>query len=118
MTYPPPDEEVKLLHGRHAELPRGLIETVVMVADSIRRAPELSATLSVRATEEACIYLKHPLYESTQRKSLPEILRSSFCGRFSGQPDDVTSDAGAVWSLVQRTLRDLDGQGRDEARPA
>jgi MoxR-like ATPase len=113
MTYLPPDEEVKLLHGRHSELPRSLVETIVMVADAVRRAPELNATLSVRATEEACIYLKHPLFESTQRKSLPEVLKSSFCGRFSGQPDDVSSDAGAVWSLVQRTLRDIDGGGKD-----
>jgi nitric oxide reductase NorQ protein len=113
MTYPPPDEEVKLLHGRHPELTRSLIETVVMVADAIRRSTELSATLSVRATEEACIYLKHPLFESAQRRMLKEVLKSSFCGRFSGSPDDVGTDAGAVWSLVQRTLRDLQGGARD-----
>ncbi len=118
MSYPPPDEEVKLLHGRHGELPRSIVETIVLVADAIRRSPELSATLSVRATEEACLYLKHPLFESTQRKSLPEVLRSSFCGRFSGQPDDVACDAGAVWSLIQRTLRDLDGNGRDAPKNA
>jgi len=116
MTYPPPDEEVKILHARHGDLPRSVIETVVMVADAIRRAPELSATLSVRATEEACIYLKHPLFESTQRKSIPEVLKSSFCGRFAGHPDDVASDAGAVWSLVQRTLRDLTSGGEKDTQ--
>jgi MoxR-like ATPase len=113
MTYPPPPEEVKLLHARHPELSQSLIETIVAVADAIRRAPELNATLSVRATEEACVYLKHPLFESTQRKSLPEILKSSFCGRFSGAPEDVSSDAGAVWGLVQRALRDLHSAGKD-----
>lgn len=113
MTYPPPPEEVKLLHLRHPELSQALVQTIVEVADAIRRAPELNATLSVRATEEACVYLKHPLFEATQRKSLPEILKSSFCGRFSGHPDDVSSDAGAVWSLVQRTLRDLQSAGKD-----
>ena len=36
------------------------------IADRIRHAPELGSGLSVRATEEACIYLKHPLMESEQ----------------------------------------------------
>ena len=116
MTYPPPPEEAKLLHKRHPELSFSLVETIVAVADAVRRAPELNATLSVRATEEACVYLKHPLFESIQRKSLPDILKSSFCGRFTGSPDDVASDAGAVWSLVQRTLRDLQSAGKDAPR--
>lgn len=118
MTYPPPPEEVKLLHQRHPELPRSLVETIVAVADAIRRSPELNATLSVRATEEACIYLKHPLFESTQQKSLKDVLKSSFCGRFAGSPDDVASDAGAVWGLVQRTLRDLQSAGKDKPSSA
>ena len=106
MDYLPPAEEVKLLATRHAELSASLLEQVVTVADRIRHAPELSASLSVRATEEACIYLKHPLIEPEQKKLLPEILKSSFCGRFSGRWDDPSSDAGAVWSLIERTLRE------------
>jgi nitric oxide reductase NorQ protein len=72
----------------------------------VRHAPELSASLSVRATEEACIYLKHPLMEGDQRRLLPEVLKSSFCGRFPGRPNDVSSDAGAVWSVIQKALRE------------
>ena len=106
MDYLPPEEETKLLEARHPELGRALIERIVAIADQIRRAPELGATLSVRATEEACIYLKHPLMEPEQKRLMPEILKSSFCGRFSGRWDDVSSDAGAVWALVQKAIRE------------
>jgi len=105
MDYPPP-EEVKLLLARHAELSQSLIEQIVDIANKVRNSPELSASLSVRATEEACVYLKHPLMESDQRRLLPEVLKSSFCGRFSGRFGDFTSDVGAVWTLIQRELRD------------
>lgn len=104
MDYPPPHEEVKLLLARHPELGKSLLEEIVAVADEIRRAPELGASLSVRATDEACIYLKHPLMEGEQRKMLAEVLKSSFCGRFSGKWSDVSTDAGAVWALVQKSL--------------
>lgn len=104
MDYPPPPEEVKLLMARHPELSRSIIEEIVRIADQIRNAPELSASLSVRATDEACIYLKHPLMENDQRRMLPEILKSSFCGRFSGRHKDAATDAGAVWALICRAL--------------
>jgi MoxR-like ATPase len=106
MDYLPPEEEVKLLERRHPELSRSLIEQIVSIADQVRRAPELGASLSVRATEEACIYLKHPLMDNEQRRLLPEILKSSFCGRFSGRWDDVSSDAGAVWGVIQKAMRE------------
>ncbi|MFT3774025.1 MAG: MoxR family ATPase [Minicystis sp.] len=106
MDYPPPPEEVKLLLARHPELGKQLVEQIVAVADAIRHAPELGATLSVRATDEACVYLKHPLLESEQSRMLPEVLKSSFCGRFSGKWTDVSSDAGAVWGIVEKALRE------------
>lgn len=106
MTYLPPAEEIKLLHMRHPELSKNLITLLVDIADRIRHAPELAHGLSVRATEEACIYLKHPLLESDQYNMLPEILQSSFCGRFPGRWNDVASDAGAVWGLIQSVLRE------------
>jgi MoxR-like ATPase len=106
MDYPPPEEEVKLLVRRHPELSRGLVEDIVDIADRIRRSPELGASLSVRATDEACIYLKHPLMEGDQRRLLAEVLKSSFCGRFSGRHNDVSSDAGAAWAIIERALRE------------
>ena len=106
MGYLPPEEEVKLLRRRHPELGQDLVQRIVDVAHAIRTAPELAASLSVRATEEVCIYLKHPLMLEEQRRMLPEVMKSSFCGRFNGRWDDPTTDAGAVWALVQRELMD------------
>lgn len=106
MDYPPPEEEVKLLANRHPELPKGIIEELVALAVAVRRAPELRASLSVRATEEACVYLKHPLFEGDQRRMMGEVLKSSFCGRFSGRFDDLNSDAGMAWSVIQKAQRE------------
>ena len=36
---------------------------------------------------------------------LPEVLKSAFCGCYTGKASDLSSDAGAVWSTVQRVLR-------------
>lgn len=105
MDYLPPAEEVKLLAARHPELGQSLIEQVVRVAARLRSSPELSSGLSVRATDEACVYLKHPLMELEQTKLLGEILKSSFCGRYPGRADDPASDAGAAWALVQDAIR-------------
>lgn len=107
MDYPPPEEEVKILQNRHPDVSTKLIEHVVSVANAIRKAPDISGTLSVRATEETCVYLEHPLFSGDTRTAVPEILRSSFCGRFSGRPDDPDTDAGAVWAIVAARLREL-----------
>jgi MoxR-like ATPase len=106
MDYPPPEEEVKLLQPRHPELSRKLLKLVVDIADRIRKSPELSAGLSVRATDEVCTYLKHPLIASQRSVLLPEVLKSSFCGRFAGRWNDVSSDAGAAWAVVEAVLRE------------
>ncbi len=106
MDYPPEEEEVKLLVARHPEIGKGIIEEIVALANAVRRAPELRASLSVRATDEACVYLKHPLFEGDQRRMLPEVLKSSFCGRFSGRFDDINSDAGAAWTVIQKAQKE------------
>ena len=106
MTYLPPEEEIKLLMTRHPELSKNLVSQIVSVADRIRHAQELVGGLSVRATEEVCIYLKHPLMESDPYRFLQEVMKSSFCGRFSGRWDDVASDAGAAWGIIEAALRD------------
>jgi MoxR-like ATPase len=69
LTYPPIEEEVRLLRPRHHELPDKVIRLVVEIADRLRQAPELSAGLSVRATDELCTYLKHPIIATQRRRS-------------------------------------------------
>jgi len=105
VDYLPPDEEVSLLRKRHPELGETVVKLIVDIAHELRGAGELGSGLSVRATEEACIYLKHPLIAPESRKMLPEVLKSSFCGRYNGRWSDVTSDAGAAWAIIERILR-------------
>lgn len=107
LGYPPKHEEVKLLVARHPELSARLIETIVEIAHALRTAPELRAGLSVRATDEACTYLKHPVFESDQRASLVDVLKSSFAGRFNGSPDDMSSDAGIAFTTIEKLAREL-----------
>jgi MoxR-like ATPase len=104
MTYPPPPAEIEILARRHPAISRASLDVIVAVADAIRNAADLPGSLSVRATDEACTYLEHPLFADDGRRSLPEILKTSFCGRFPGRWNDVTTDAGAVWALVRKSL--------------
>jgi nitric oxide reductase NorQ protein len=104
MDYPPPKAEVEILARRHPEISAASLEVIVAVADAIRNAPDLPGSLSVRATDEACVYLKHPLFADDGKRALPEIMKSSFCARFPGRWDDITTDAGAVWGIVRKTL--------------
>jgi len=108
MDYPPPDEEVKILRARHPSLGKALIERIVLAADAVRRSPDIPGGLSVRATDEACVYLEHPLMASDTGRMLPEVLKSSFCGRYAGRWSDADSDAGAAWGVVQASLRETD----------
>jgi len=104
MTYPPPKAELEILAKRHPAISATNLEIIIDVADAIRNAADLPGTLSVRATDEACVYLEHPLFADDGKRSLPEIFKTSFCGRFPGRWDDVTTDAGAVWAVVRKTL--------------
>jgi len=104
MDYPPPKAEVEILARRYPELSKVNLEIIVDVADAIRNAPDLPGTLSVRATDEVCVYMKHPLFADDGKRALPEIMKTSFCARFPGRWDDVTTDAGAVWAIVRKAL--------------
>jgi nitric oxide reductase NorQ protein len=81
-----------------------VIRLVVEAADMLRKTPELTVGLSVRATDEVCTYLKHPLIAKNRTAFLPFIMRSSYCGRFSGHWNDNSTDAGIAWGLIQRFL--------------
>jgi len=115
MDYPPPKAEIEILAKRHPAISAANLEIIVGVADAIRSAADLPGSLSVRATDEACVYLAHPLFADDGKRALPEIMKTSFCGRFPGRWDDVTTDAGAVWSIVRKTLASLKVPLPDEA---
>ncbi len=104
VDYLPAEEEVKLLRSRHSEVSKTRIKLIVDLANKLRSSEELTRGLSVRATEEVCIYLKHPLLERADAAMLGELLKSSFCGRLPGRWDDPSSDAGIAWRIVLEAI--------------
>ena len=42
------------------------------------------------------------------KRALPEILKTSFCGRFPGRWDDITTDAGCALGALYNVFADLD----------
>lgn len=104
MDYPPEKEEVRILLRRHPDVAEKQVKRVVKAAHAIRSDDTLRLDLSVRATEEACLLLSHPNFDEMDEDPLPEILKSSFCGRFMGRWDDPSSDAGLVWQRIVKAL--------------
>jgi nitric oxide reductase NorQ protein len=101
VDYLPAAEEIQLLKRRHSDVPRSVIEELVTCANRVRHSEHLASGLSVRATEEACLYLKHPLMRANPKKHLQHVLRTSFCGRFAGRADDPMTEAGIVWDIIR-----------------
>ena len=104
MSYPPAAEEKRILSKRHPGVARKEVRRVISAANAIRGDAQLGVDLSVRATEEVCILLEHPNFADFDGDPLPELLKTSFCGRFQGNWDDPASDAGLVWQVIVRTL--------------
>lgn len=104
MSYPPEEEEIRILQRRHPDLARSQIARVVKAANAVRGDKDLRVDLSVRATEEVCVLLGHPNFADFDGDPVPELLRTSFGGRFSGNWDDPSTDAGLVWQCVVRAL--------------
>lgn len=104
LNYPPEKEEIRIMSERHPDVPKQQIEKVVQVANQIRKDENLGVDLSVRATEEVCLLLGHPNFSDFDGDAVPELLKTSFCGRFVGRWDDSTSDAGLVWQTIVRAL--------------
>ncbi|EGB15660.1 ATPase associated with various cellular activities AAA_5 [Pseudodesulfovibrio mercurii] len=105
VDYPPPEAEARLLSRTYPDVPLREIRRVVKVAEAIRTDRDLDLDLSMRATQEACLLLSHPIYRHEfPGDPLPEILKDSFCARYQGRWDDPGSDAGMVWLRANRTL--------------
>ncbi|MCB9639391.1 MAG: AAA family ATPase [Myxococcales bacterium] len=104
MGYPPAEEENRLLAAKYPRASRREIDRIVRAANAIRQDDGLQVDLSMRATEEACLLLEHPNFADVPNDVLPDILKSSFCGRFLGRWDDETTDAGMIWQSIVRTL--------------
>lgn len=102
--YPPADAEKKLLAEQYPRVGAAAIERVVDAANAVRQDADLRVDLSVRATKQVCELLGHANFTGFDGDAVVELIRTIFCGRFPGQWDDPTSDAGMVWQVIVRRL--------------
>jgi nitric oxide reductase NorQ protein len=105
MDYPPAAQEVRILCERYPGVPAKQVERAVAAANAVRSDASLGVDLSVRATEEICLLLGHPNFsEEFEGDPLPELIKTSFAGRYMGKWDDPATDAGLVWQCIVRAL--------------
>lgn len=110
MSYPPAEEEGRLLCERYPKLPMSQLFRIVRAANAIRKG---GLDLSMRATDEACSLMAHPAFRGSDGDALPDVLKTSFCGRFAGSTNDASSDAGVAWQAI---VQSLELQGRKNGR--
>lgn len=109
LGYPPEEAEIDILVRRFPAADRTTVTLVVQVANVVRGHPAMGVDLSLRATQEACAMLSHPLFSEKMDKAqaIREALGTAICGRFPGRLDDETSEAGQLWGLIAATLLEL-----------
>jgi len=106
IDYPPQKEEVKILAMRYPSVKKKLVDKIVTIANVLRKEETLMTDLSMRATDEACMFLSYPSKKRTpDDDTLIEILRTSFCNRLPGTIDDKGSEAQMAYELIERHVR-------------
>lgn len=105
IEYPPAEEEVRILAQRHPKVARTQIERVVRAAEAVRQDDNNLGDLGMRATDEVCLLLEHPNFSECDSDLLPDLLKTSFCGRFPGCWRDPVTEAGQVWHVIVRALQ-------------
>jgi nitric oxide reductase NorQ protein len=104
VQYPPHDAEIKLLQRRFPQLEAKWVHKVVSVANKLRGDPNSPTDISMRATQEVCLLLSHPLYATEIETHLEEVLRSSFCGRHSGHMAQSGADSSSVREAIKAAM--------------
>ena len=51
-----------------------------------------------------CELLEHDNFVGFAGDAAVDLMKSSFCGRFAGNWDDASTDAGLVWQVIVRKL--------------
>lgn len=107
VSYPPQDEEAKILARKFPGVNADTIRAVVLIAAAIRSDETLCLDLSMRATEEACVMLSHPYFSEdlSPAEAMEEVLITAFCGRFQGDVSDQASDAFAVYQVIVKMIK-------------
>jgi MoxR-like ATPase len=108
MDYLPEEQETRILATRYDMVKPRLIRKVVRIANNLRADERLLTDLSMRATDEACLFLSYPSYRKVTPEQLLAVLRISFCNRFGGRIDEPGSEAQVAHEIVERgvILRD------------
>ncbi|MCI0601542.1 MoxR family ATPase [bacterium] len=105
MDYPPEAKEIDILSRRYDMVHRKDIRKVVKIANLIRNTPAISTDLSMRATDEACMFLSYPTFQHrVTNAGLIEILKVSFCNRLPGSTQEEGSDAQLAFNLIERNI--------------
>ena len=103
ITYPPEDCEVDILRTRYAMVKLKRIKKVVHIANLIRKDEAIATDLSMRATDEACMFLSYPTFQrQVSREDLLAILKTSFCNRLTGSVDEEASEAHTAYRIIER----------------
>ena len=105
MSYLPADEEVRLLCQRYPSVKEQRVQKLVRVANLLRNSPHLSSGLSMRATDEATMFLSYPSYlRQCSNDDFLSILRTSFCNRYFGHTEEEGSEAQIALDTVMAGL--------------
>ncbi len=105
VDYPPEHEEVHILSRRYDTVKPKLIRKVVQIANVVRRHEAIQTDLSMRATDEACMFLSYPKhFHAPSREDLVDLLTTSFCNRLPGAIREEGSEAQVARSLIEQNV--------------
>lgn len=102
MDYPPQDKEQDILQRRYPMVKAKLLRKLVRIAHEIRRHKIIQTDLSMRATDEAALFLSYPGMGRASKDELLNILRTSFCNRLPGSIDEPESDANLAYQIIEK----------------
>lgn len=118
IDYPPEENEAAILQARYDMVRPKLVRKVVRIANLIRRHEAINTDLSMRATDEACLFLSYPTFQrQVSRDDLLAILQTSFCNRLPGSVADEGSEAHTAYRLIERHVLLHDAATQDEGPP-
>jgi nitric oxide reductase NorQ protein len=105
LDYPPEEQEVNILCRRYDMVKPKRIKKVVHIANLIRRDESIATDLSMRATDEACLFLSYPTFQRHIGKDdLVAILKTSYCNRLPGSVDEEGNEAHTALRIIERNV--------------
>lgn len=105
IDYPPKGKEVEILQARYDMVKAKHIRKLVRIAHQIRRDESILTDLSMRATDEACLFLSYPTYQRhVSKQDLVAILTTSFCNRLAGSVREEGTEAQLAQQIIERAV--------------